>query len=226
VFAPADLDLYGNALIDAQRLDDAEKVFAKLAADYPLPPGVDPSKAPYMIQEAQATALFGSGKVLQRRGDTASAGRRFEELKKLYPWSPKILEANFGIAADLAAKKKSDEAQTLLTQIIRDQRATAELRANSMLLFAKIFEKEGKIDNAIDNYGKIAQFYTGVPAAASEGLFKAGELLEKKAAGENDPKAKAGQIERAKKFYKQVADNFASSPFAEKAAARSRALGN
>jgi hypothetical protein len=33
IYAPADLDLYGSALIQKKQFDEAEKVYAKLAAD-------------------------------------------------------------------------------------------------------------------------------------------------------------------------------------------------
>lgn len=225
VYAPTDLDLYGSALIEAGKLDEAQKVYDKVSNDYPNPAGLTPDKAPAHIMEAQAIALFGLGKVLQEQGKNAEAGVKFDQLKSLYPWSPKVLEASYGIALADVDKKDFDKASLALGQIIRATNAPAELRAKSMLLVAKIHEAKGNIDGAIDNYGKIAAFYDGIPAAASEGLFKAGQLIEQQLPSMTDEKKKAAQKARAIKFYKDLTEKYASSPFAPKAAERLSAIG-
>ncbi|MFM8718774.1 MAG: tetratricopeptide repeat protein, partial [Chthoniobacterales bacterium] len=134
VYAPADLDLYGLALLESGKADEAKAVFEKIAADYPNPEGQDAAQAPPAIQEAQAISLFGLGRVAQEKADVAGAGQFFEKLKSLYPWSSKVLEANYGIAASLREQGKGDEAVALLTQIIRAPNASSQLRADSMLL--------------------------------------------------------------------------------------------
>lgn len=181
IYAPADLDLFGGTLIDQGQFDEAIKVYEKLGTDYPIPAELTPEKASREVQEAQATMLFGIGRALQKQGKVAEGGAKFDELKKLYSWSPKRLEADFGIASSHFEKQEYDQAGPLLIPIIRSTTATAELRANAMLLSGKIQEAKGKYDSAIDQYIKIAEFYEGVPAAAAEGLWRGGQLLEKQA---------------------------------------------
>lgn len=225
VYAPTDLDLYGAALIEAGKLDQAQTIYEKVGTDYPNPAGATPDKAPAHIMEAQAISLFGLGKVLQEQGKNTEAGAKFDQLKALYPWSPKVLEASYGIALADVEKKDYDKASAALGQIIRAANAPAELRAKSMLLVAKIHEAKGNIEGAIDNYGKIAAFYDGIPAAASEGLFKAGQLIEQQLPSITDEKKKAAQKARAVKFYKDLTEKYGSSTFAPKAAERLSAIG-
>jgi len=237
VYAPADIDLYGGALIEQGKFDEAVGIFQKLAKDYPVPAGVAPDKAPTQIQEAQSISIYGIGRALQKQGNVAEAAQQFDTLKKLYPWSPKILEANFGIAQSLVQKGNLDDATALLTGIIRAPTATAELRADAMLLGGDIQaakfsnaqndkEKNAALDAAIDYYIKIATFYQGVPAAAAEGLWKGAQLLEQQAAtlSEWTKPTREQQISKATKAYKDLTQKYPMSEFAEKAKERLQAL--
>lgn len=225
IYAPAELDLYGGLLLAADKLDEAGKVFEKLAADYPNPPGVAPDQAPPATQEAQAVALFGLGKALQRQGKTAEAAAKFDLLKAGYPWSPKVPEADFGIAQSKFESKQYDEAQQLVIPIIRAPNATAELRAHSFLLQGRIQEEKGNAEGAIDSYIKISVFFAGVPDTAAEGLWRGGQLIEKQAAGIADEKKRAAQMAKATKAYKDLDKTFGDSPFAPQARERLQALG-
>ena len=180
-FAPDDLDLYGLALIDAKKFDEAIAVYEKLALDYPLPAS---GKAPRDIQEAQAISLFGLGKALQEKGDKEGGAKKFAELETLYPWSTKMLEVQYGIALDLHDKKEDDKAETRLRDVIKSPLANAELRAKSMLLLGRIFEDTKRYAEAIDNYVKISVFYEGIDRIAAEGLWRGAQLLERQASGE------------------------------------------
>ena len=227
VYAPSDLDLYGLALIDAKKTDEAKAVFEKVATDYPNPAGAQPGQAPPAIQEAQAISIFGLGRVAQAKGDVAGAGQLFEQLKSIYPWSPKVLEANYGIAAALRTQGKGDEAIGLLTQIIRAPNASSQLRADAMLLGGYIQKDKGQREAAIDYFIKISAFYDGVPEAASTGLWEGGQLLEAQAAelqATDAPKA-AKQKEQAIRAYKELVEKFPDSPLAAKAKERLSALG-
>jgi outer membrane protein assembly factor BamD (BamD/ComL family) len=236
VYAPADLDTYGTALLANKKVPDALAVFEKLEKDYPIPAGTAPTKAAPLVQEAQAIALFGRGRVAQEEGKTAEAGKLFEQLKTLYPWSPKVLEANYGIAASLQQQGKTEEALTLLTGIIRAPTATAELRANSMLLGGQLMidkmnaatdpkQKEQFLGAAIDYYIKIAQFYGGVPQAAAKGLWEGAQLIEQQANASTDPKFKAAQLPKAKAAYEMLVKDFPNSEYTAKAQERITALG-
>jgi len=231
VFSPADFDLFGTELIAQKKFDLAAQVFANLAQKYPNPPGIQPDKAQPQIQEAQADALFGMGRIAQEKGDTAGAGKYFEQLKATYPWSPKVLEANYGIAQSLLAQGKPDEAIPLLTGIIRSQTATSDLRANAMLLNSDCLLKKMAAapddktrneyrDAAIDNFIKVAQFYSGVPIPAARGLWEGARLLEEQSGAAADPKFKAQQLNRAISCYKDIVKDFPNSEFAPKAKER------
>ena len=152
-FAPEDLDLYGLALIDGKKYDEAIAVYEKLAKDYPLSAT---GTGPRDVQEAQAIALAGEGKAMQAKGDKAGGGAKFAELEKLYGWSTKMIEVNYGVALDLHDKKQDDEAMKRLLDVIKKQTASAEMRAKSMLLLGRIHEDNRRYTEAIDNYVKIS----------------------------------------------------------------------
>ncbi|HEY5895039.1 MAG TPA: tetratricopeptide repeat protein [Chthoniobacterales bacterium] len=225
VYAASDLDLYGEALLDQKKIDEAEKVFEKVAADYQNPPGVAPNAVPLPIQEAQAISLFGTGRVMQARGQTAEAAAKFEQLKQLYPWSSKIFEANYGIANGLFNEKKYDEATALVDGIIRAQTATNDLRARAMILGGKIRLAMGDVGGAIDYFIKTDYFYGGVPSAAAEGLFLGAQAMEAQAPTLQKPEEKQKMQTDAIKYYKQIGEKYPDSPFAPQAAERLRALG-
>jgi TolA-binding protein len=243
IYSVGDLDFYGLALIDEKKYPEASAVFEKIAKDNPIPPGVSPTQAPGPIQTAQATVLFGYGRVAQAQGQTEEAGKYFEQLKSLYPWSSKVLEADYGIAAAYKQQAKFDDALKLLSAVVRATNGTPELSAKSMLLNAEIMLEKTKaatdpkqkaefLSAAIDNYIKIAQFYGGVPNAAAEGLYKGAQLLEQQAAEGVDPtgkpadaKFKTQQLDRAKLFYQQLIKDYPNSEYVSKAQERLKALG-
>lgn len=225
VYAASDLDLYGEALLDQNKIDDAEKIFQKLATDYPNPPGAAPNQAPLPVQEAQAISFFGTGRVLQARGQDAEAAAKFEQLKQLYPWSSKIFEANYGIASGLLNEKKYDEAMALVDGIVRAQTASNELRAKAMILGGKIRLATGDLGGAIDNFIKTDYFYGGVPSAAAEGLFLGAQAMEAQAPKLQKPEDQQKMQSDAVKYYKQIVEKYPDSPFAPQAAERLKALG-
>jgi tetratricopeptide (TPR) repeat protein len=236
VYYPKDLDVYGLALVDNKKFDQAAEVFKKLASDYPNPTGVAATAIPMSVLEAQAISLFGLGRIAQETNKSAEAGKLFQQLKTLYGWSPKVLEADYGIAESLRAEGKLDEALQLLPGVIRAQNASAELRAKAFLLGGFIMkqksdaatdpkQKEESRGQAIDFFTKIAQFYAGVPLAAAEGLWQGGQLLEAQSAASADPKFKAQQLNRAKECYKQLVKDYPDSGNAPKANERIAALG-
>ena len=185
-FAPEDLDLYGQALIGGKKIDEAIKVYEKLNADYPLPPG-GVKGASRELQEAQAIYLAGMGRALQAKGDDESkkkGAEMFAELEKNYGWSSKMNEVNYGLALALFDQNKHDDAAARLREVIKAQRSSSELRAKAMLQLGKIDAANQRFASAIDNFIKISVFYVGVPDVAAEGLWLGGQLLERQASGE------------------------------------------
>jgi len=185
-FAPQDLDLYGEALIENKKIDEAITIYEKLNQDFPIT-GDNPKAAPRDVQEAQAIVLAGLGKAFQEKGDPASkekGAKMFADLEANYPWSPKMLEVNYGTAVALHDQQKDDESIKRIQEVIRAQKSNAELRAKSMLLLGKIHEANGRFELAIDNFIKISVFYGAVPKVAAEGLWRGGQLLERQASGD------------------------------------------
>ncbi len=217
VYAAGDLDLYGTALLGQKKIDEAAAIYLKLANDYPNPPGSDPKQAPLVVQEAQATALFGQGQVLQAKGDSAAAAQNFAKLKSLYPWSTKIFEADLGIATGFYTQKKYDDAIKLVEGIVRAQTASNDLRAKAMVLGGKIRRDTGDLASAIDFFIKTDYFYGGVPTVAAEGLFLGAQSLEAQSAAAKDPKTKADAAAKAKKYYGDLRQKYPDSPFAAQA---------
>jgi len=251
-YSPSDLDRLATILIANGQLDEAAKIAEKLLADYPMPE--DPATATLPTLQAQAYALFIKATLLEKKGETQAAGELFDELTQKYPWSPKVLEAQFGKAQGLKAAGNDTEALQILTGIIRSNIASAELRANAMFLFAQIYDdqaaretdpvkKDQALNNAIDNYIKISQFYAGVPLVAAEGLWKGSQLLELQAElaaaaaaavpnNKNAREEKArleklreAKLNRARMFYNDLVKNFPTTSFAEKGKERLEALG-
>jgi TolA-binding protein len=214
IYSPAGIDEYGAALLEAGKIEESFAVYRKLARDYPLPAGTTADGAPPLVQEGQSISLYGIGKAQQAKGLVAEAGATFDLLKTNYPWSPKILEADYGIAESLHKQGKSDEAVELLIPLIRAVNGSAELRAKSMLLLATIQESKGDITSAIDNYIKIAAFYGGVPTVAAEGLWKGAQLLEKQADGldEKSKPTKSQQLRKAFMAYEDLSTKYPNSP--------------
>jgi hypothetical protein len=146
-----------------------------------------------------------------------------------------MLEANYGMAEALIAENKADEAMKILGGIIRAQNATADLRANSFLLYGYIMKdkattetdpekKKQALATAIDFFMKIPQFYSGVPAAALTGLWEGAQLLEQQAAVSSDSKFKAQQLKRAKAAYNQIQESFPNDKLAPQAEERFKSL--
>ena len=227
VYAPGDMDLYGQALLDQGKADDAYKIYDKLAKDYPTPAGVQPAQAPTAVQEAQATALFGMGTALDKQGKPEDAGKLYDQLKTTYPWSPKVVEANYGIAKLMIAQNKPDDALKLLVGVVSNRNASATVRAHAMVLIGDIYAAKGNVEQAIDAYLKAAAYYGGVPDAAAEGLFKGSQMLEQQASllNEQSTPKKSEQIAKAVANYKDIITKYPNSKYVQQAQDRLNALG-
>ena len=220
VYSPADVDQYAGALLAADP-DAAAVVYEKLAADYPLPPGIAPAQAPQDIQEAQALTLFGRAKVAERK-DKATAAKLYEELVENYPRSSKVPEAKLGVAEGLIAQKKWDDALKRLNEVASAQNAPQAAKARALFLNGVVQESKGEI-GALDAYLKVAAFFATAPDAP-EGLWKGGQLLEKQAATLPDPNTKTTQLARARKAYDDLVKRYPASQFVAQAKDRLAAL--
>ena len=227
VYSPADLDLYTDGLLPGDPAGAAQ-VFDKLAHDYPLPAGVLPGQAAPAVQDAQALVLYGRGKLAEIKGDKAEAARAFTDLKRDYPRSTKLAEANLGLAQGLLSQGKPDDALPLLAEVAKNPRSPIPVRAHGLFLNGEIQAAKGNVE-AIDAYLKVAAFYP-TAADAPEGLWKGAQLLEKQAETLSETPAKpgaptkSGQIARARKAYNDLVAKYADSKWAAQARARLAAL--
>lgn len=184
VYAPADLDLYGAALLKKKDLGKIQKISEKLATDYPVPAGSTPEKASLLVRDAQSISLYLAAKALQLQpGKTAEAAAKFAELKAAYPTSNKGLEADYGIAEGEFAKKNYDEALKRLEPVVKAILGPPNLRARAMLLIGQINEQKGGkdgIDAAINNYIKVGTLFPAELELAPEGWWRGAQLIEKK----------------------------------------------
>ena len=184
VYSLADLETYAEALIQQKQYDEADKIADKMVADFPLPKNADPAKVARGVLEPTATSLFIKAKVLQYTGKNAESAKLFEQLKKEYPWSPKLLEADLAIGIDLFQKKEYDEAVKYLGPVARATSVAVRIPAQAVMTLGQISEARGDFDTAINNYIKVGEFYGAVADLAAEGYWRGAQLQEKKANGE------------------------------------------
>ena len=85
-------------------------------------------------------------------------------------------------------------------------------------------DRKTSLEGAIDYYIKCAINYENVQAVAAEGLWRGAQLIEKQITTLQEPK-KGQQSAKMVKFYKDLAEKYPASPFAEKAKARLQQLG-
>jgi tetratricopeptide (TPR) repeat protein len=185
-FVPDNLDLYGGALIDGRKFEEAIQIYEKINNDYPLPASGDYRTASRDVQEAQAIHLAGLGKALLAKGDPdnkAMAAKLFAELEAKYPWSTKRYEAHYGIAVGLHDMGKDKDALQRLVEVAEAPKASTELRAKSLLLIGKIHHANKRYELAIENFIKASKVYAGVPEVAAEGLWLGGQLQAQQATG-------------------------------------------
>lgn len=219
-----DYDRFGSILLENQRWEKAKQVYSQLREHFQEP-------------RAQAAATFGLGAVAQGMNELPTAEKFFAELKEKYPWSEKILEADYGRAMALLAQGKYEEAFTILDGVMGTTRSTNETKAKSMLAIARgLIEmgdkglktsrtKQGPdrpelniYELAHNNAIKIDIFYrAALPQLVAEALYVAAEAKFKQARSESDPKRKAEATEAAKKLVDSLLREHPNSPWARKA---------
>ncbi len=222
VYAPADLDTYGELLIKNRDLEKATQIYTKLGEDFPMPTdGTPPSPD---VSVAQAASLFGLGTVAQLSNDSSRARELFEKLKREHPSSNKTLQADLGIARSLSDAGEYERGLALLAPIIAAAQAPDRVRAEALYLGGIIHKLQGNTEIAIDFLEKVELYFPGEKDFAPDALWEAGQLHEQRAASEVDAKKKDALITRARSAYEKIVKSYADSAFKLKAEERIGAL--
>ncbi len=222
IYAPADMDKYGELLIAHGNLEKAAQVYTKLGEDFPMPADGTPP-APN-VSAAQAASLFGLGTVAQLSNDSARARELFEQLKREHPGSAKSLQADLGIARSLSATGEYEQGLALLAPIIAAAQAPGRVRAEALYLGGMMHKLQGNTDIAIDFLEKVELYFPDERDFAPDAVWEAGQLLEQKAASETDAKKKEPLLTRARSAYETIVNKYADSAFKAKAEERLAAL--
>lgn len=197
-----DYNRWGTALVENKEYDPAIGVFEKLQTSF--------AKDQY----AQADAVYGLGSAYFQKKDVAKAGQYFDVLKKNYPWSSKIMEAEYGLGLASEQSGNSDDAKKHYVTILANREAPGPIAAKSMLGMGRLLEKQGFLipdpqkdgPNAVAYYYKAHAFYgAATPDLSAEGLYRAAKCYEK-----------AGKSEEAKKTRDELLQNYPKSEWATK----------
>ncbi len=224
LYAPQDLETFGLALLEAGDVELAGSIFEKLARDFPLPPGMETTSAPPDVYRAQAGALFGRAMILRRQDNEPDAAIILAQLKREYPGSDKVMEADLAIAQAEAAEGKYEEAIRLLSPIIAQSLAPSEIRSRALLIGGKIHAENNELAAAIEWVGKSAAFFPEQREQAAEALFLNGQYEENAAAAAVEPGQKTSHLSNARRAYNQLIQEYTESPFVEQAKQRLEAL--
>jgi tetratricopeptide (TPR) repeat protein len=179
-----DWNRYATLLLTNKELDKAFSVFSKIQKEFPRD------------QRAMANATYGLGATYLAQGKMSKAIPYFEELKAKYPWSEKIMEAEFALAMGDEQSNLLDKALDRYRTVIMSTISTPELKAQAMLASGKILEKQNKLfpnpqtndPNAESFYLQPDAFFRDSTALISaEGLYLASQINIRQ---NNIPKAK------------------------------------
>lgn len=168
-----DWSRYGSLLLANLQYDEALSVFSKIQKEFPRDP------------RALANAVYGLGASHLAQGEISKAIPYFEELKSKYPWSEKIMEAEFALAMAAEQAGSLDQAIDRYRTVIMSNISTPELKAKSMIASGKILERQNKLlpnpqtndPNAESFYLQPDAFFRESTASSSaEGLYLAAQI--------------------------------------------------
>ncbi len=190
------LFLLGEARYRAGELERALQAFATLLEQHPQ-------------HEVVPKALFRSGLALGALERYAEAERFLRELAKTHPAflrGPNGVEAELWRGKALAGLRRTDDARRAFARVLeRDQ---GELAAEARLSLGRLHEAEGRIEEALSEFLKVAVLF-GHADKVAEALVSAGRCLEAK-----------GDRAGAERQYREVLEEHPQSPAAKEARAR------
>jgi TolA-binding protein len=188
--------LLGECAFRARRFEEAARLFQDARRD--------------ARGELLAKALFRGGLAQGELGRWSECEAALSELARSFPEFPNLAEGELWRGRALAAQQKGRAARAAFERTLAlDQ---GELAALARLGLGALLESEGRLDDALSEYLKVALLYAHEDAVA-EALFSAGRVLEAQRDG-----AKAAAR------YRELVEQHPRSRFVAEARERLRAL--
>ncbi|MDR1190572.1 MAG: tetratricopeptide repeat protein [Verrucomicrobiales bacterium] len=217
-----DYDRYGSILLDNKNWTDAKQVFETLQAMYQGEPPDSRQKGVY--DRANAAATYGLGAVATGLGNADQAGEYFKTLKEKYPWSEKLLNADYQRGLAQAGQGHYDEAFKIWKAIMASPANNNEVKSRTMISFAQtliemgdkklttdeIKTKENQNPNIYEvaaQYGLKSYFFFPDEPSSPEGLYFAIQTFSQKLNKKAD----------AKKWFDILSQKYPTSPWTSKA---------
>ncbi|MCC6355204.1 MAG: tetratricopeptide repeat protein [Verrucomicrobiae bacterium] len=203
VLSAEDFDRFGLALLEAGDADTAIQVYGRLRDSY--------ADDPY----AQANAAFGLGTAYLKKGENEQAEAQLARLRKDYPWSEKIVVANYNLARSIQ-EKDPDKALEFFKEVIsaRTQKPIHDVKADATWRAGEIHLAKGQANEAAYYFQNIDVLIG--PAAGDKaplGLQKAAKIFED-----------LGNAEKARECYESLVTLYPKHPATEGAKERLAAL--
>ncbi len=159
--------------------------------------------------ELRARALFRAGLAWGELARWSECATALAELARVSPQFPNLAEAELWRGRALAAQDQGRAARAAFERTLALDQGL--LAAGARLALGHLHEREGRLDDALSEYLKVALLFAHEEAVA-EALLGAGRVLEAQ-----------GSDEQAAARYRELVDEHGASPFAEQARERLRA---
>jgi TolA-binding protein len=225
----------GLACLAGGELEEAERAFARLLAEQGASPLA--SEARFLLGECafrrgdhgeaarrlaaardggaagdvRARVLFRLGLSLGHLGRWSECEPALAELARAFPAFPNLAEGELWRGRALAALGKARAARAALERALALD--SGELAAGARLELGRLAEGEGRLEDALSEYLKVALLYAHEELVGAA-LFGAGRVLEAQ-----------GAPEQAAARYRELVSEHAASADAPRARERLRALG-
>jgi TolA-binding protein len=186
---PAEFDR-ARQLAQQRKYDEALRLLEQIATNYR-----------FLHWDIQARILM--AQIQAARGDHAAAVSMYERLFQTAPDQRRESAVMWGYLTALAEAKQYEKLLPQLDELVaRGSRADA---ARAQVLRGDVKMAQGQVEPAVMDYLRSALLYETERATLPEALFKAAEGLERL----RDP--------RSRDLYRRVAQEFAGTPFAQRA---------
>jgi len=209
-----DLDTYGSLLLEGENYQRALEIYQKLA-----------DSVTEKQQHGLAAATYGQGAAYQGLGQSAQAEKFFKELQEKYPWSPKIMEAQYAAAETSFENGDHQKSINALKEIIQSTKSSNESKAKAMILMARNLKAMGDknipteetrqedgsdmdvYDLAANYLAKVEVFYAdALPNLSAEALYESVKIFLSR-----------GKTQEASENIDRLLDTYPTTPAARKA---------